>query len=351
MQMNMGLNHNHVTTSTQPVNPGLQILDYLGDMSRVEFEEEAIQRIVQMYRFIFPAQEVIYVALQGDLIIAVEPADTPPDIPLSLVQQSKSTNPGLPSRGILASYIYPVTSLCGTLGIVALLKKTSKPLDPRNIDLGRMAALYSGVVVSNIRSMQKLHEDEKLLHKQANADAKTGLSSRRYFFEIAEAEFKRSKRYDRPLSAILVDIDNFKGLTKEHGRDTGERIIHELSCIFTKELRDSDIRVRLGGEELLVLLPETNVRFAQSLAERLRNRVAEHTVTIGEGSVNITISLGVVGLTRQVKSLEEFISNGDQALHQARHTGGDQVSTWGETAPEYQTVIIMRESDHRIGFY
>jgi diguanylate cyclase (GGDEF)-like protein len=217
--------------------------------------------------------------------------------------------------------------------------------------MGRMASMYSGVVVSNIRSMQKLREDEKLLRKQSNSDAHTGLSSRRFFFEIAEAEFKRSKRYDRPLSAILVDVDNFKALTREHGPDTGERIIKELSGIFTKELRESDIRVRLGGEELLVLLPETNLLFAQTLAERLRKRVEGSMFSIGDTCVNATISLGVVGLTKPVKSLEEFINNGDQALHQARRTGGNQVSTWGETVAEYQTVIIMRESDHRFGFY
>jgi diguanylate cyclase (GGDEF)-like protein len=351
MQMNMRLPHNHVTTCVKPHDPSLQILDYLGDMSRVDTEEEAICQIIQLYRFIFTGQEIIYVALHGDLIVAVEPADTPPDISLSLVQQSKSTNPGLPSKGILASYIYPITSLSGTLGLVALLKKTAKPFDPPALDMGRMAALYSGVIISNIRLMQKLREDEKLLSKQGNADAQTGLSSRRYFFEIAAAEFKRSKRYDRPLSAILVDIDNFKALKKEFGAETGERILHELSHIFTKELRDSDIRVRLGGEELLVLLPETSVRFAQTLAERLRVRVAETSFDMEKYSLNISISLGVAGLTRSEKSMEEFVQNCDRALHQASRTGGNQVCTWGETPVEYGPMLILRESDHRIGFY
>lgn len=351
MQMNMRLNHNHVTTAAKPIDTGLKLLDLLGDMSRVDTEEEAIKRIMQMYHFIFPAQEVIYVALHGDLIVAVEPHDTSPDIPISLVQQSKSTNPGLPSKGLLASYIYPVTSQCGTLGLVALLKKTTRPLDPHTLEIGRMAALFSGVVVSNIRSMQKLCEDEKLLKKQSNSDAQTGLSSRRFFFEIAEAEFKRSKRYDRPLSAILIDIDNFKALTKEYGTEAGERIIHELTHIFTKELRESDIRVRMGGEELLVLLPETNLRYAQTLAERLRRRVCETEFEVDDFSVKTSISLGVVGLTKAVKSLEEFINNGDQALHQARRTGGDQVSTWGTPTKEYAPIAVIRESDHRIGFY
>lgn len=351
MQMNMRLNHNHVTTAAKPIDTGLQLLDFLGEMSRVDTEEEAIQRTVQMFHFIFPAEEVIYVALHGDLIVAVEPPDTSPDIPLSLVQQSKTTNPSLPDKGLLASYIYPVSSLCGKLGLVALLKKTTRTLDQHTLEIGRMAALYSGVVVSNIRSMQKLHEDEKLLRKQSNADAQTGLSSRRFFFEIAEAEFKRSKRYDRPLSAILVDIDDFKALIKEHGTQAGERIIHELSHIFTKELRDSDIRVRLGGEELLVLLPETNLRFAQTLAERLRRRVCDTEFDMDDFSVKTTISLGVISLTKSVKSLEEFINNGDHALHQAKRTGGNQVSTWGAPTTEYTPIAVIRETDHRIGFY
>jgi hypothetical protein len=88
--MTIRQNHNHVTTQTKPRDPGLQVLDYLGEMSRVDTEEEAIQRITQLFRFIFSGQEVIYVSLHGDLIVAVEPADTPPEVSVSLVQQSKS---------------------------------------------------------------------------------------------------------------------------------------------------------------------------------------------------------------------------------------------------------------------
>jgi diguanylate cyclase (GGDEF)-like protein len=349
MQTKIRPSHNIVTTANRPEDCYAQVLELLADLSRVKSEEEAIQEIQRVFRSVFSPQEIVYIALQGDLIISVVPHDTPPEISRSLIHQAKNNHSGMLEKPVFN--VFPISNLSENLGLVAISENKTMPFDQRSLDIGRMLAIYSGVVISNIRVRQKLMDDEKLLRKQGTADAMTGLSSRRFFFEIAEAEFKRSKRYERPLSAILVDIDNFTALKEAYGPEISFNMIVDLSCIFTKELRDSDIRVRLGGEELLILLPETNLKFAQTLAERLRQRIEYMPFEVDQRPVPLTISLGVGSLDRSTRSLEEFINDCDKALHQARQGGGNQVAVWGKLLKEYEPVFTFKESDHRIGFY
>jgi diguanylate cyclase (GGDEF)-like protein len=338
-----------VTTNNRPEDYYSQILDLLANLSLVKTEEEAIQEIQRIFRTILSPREIIYIALQGDLLVSVLPHETPSEVSQSLMRQARNNHSSMLEKPVYT--VFPIANLSEALGLVAISSFENLPFDQRSLDIGRMIAVYSGVVISNIRVKQKLVEDEKLLRKQGTADAMTGLSSRRYFFEIAEAEFKRSRRYERPLSAILVDIDNFTSLKESYGPEISFNMIVDLSCIFTKELRDSDIRVRLGGEELLILLPETSLRFAQTLAERLRQRIEYMPFEVDQRPVPLTISLGVASLDRSTRSLEEFINDCDKALHQARQGGGNQVAVWGKLLKEYEPVFALKESDHRIGFY
>ncbi len=214
-----------------------------------------------------------------------------------------------------------------------------------------MLASLCGMVISNIRAHQKLVEDERLLHLPLPVDTLTGFANRRFFFEIAEVEFKRSMRYNRPLSAILVELDDFKTLSDIHGIRIGNSMLAELARVFNKELRESDIRVRMGGEEFLILLPETNPKYAQSLAERLRCRIAETSIQMLDKTLFFTISLGLVSLDHSIQTMEDLIRCADQALFQAKRNGKNQVAIWAAPLVEYEPVYRMKETDYRIGFY
>lgn len=351
MQTQVNPKHNSKLILKQPSEYYAQVFDTLAQLAHCKTETEAIQIINKIFSTVFQTNKTTYISLMGDLILSVNPR-VPPEVSQVLIQQARDILTGKRPSDLTDNPVFAIANEDDLMGVLAIQTGGVPASDLEILEIGHRLSVYTGVVISNIRSRQKLVEDERLLQQSTSADGMTGLSSRRYFFEIAEAEFKRSKRYNRPLSAILVGIDDFNNLNKMHGAHTGDRVLMEISRIFNKELRDSDIRVRMGGEELLILLPETTLRYAQSLAERLRLRIADFPFEVDSVPLPVTISLGVVGLDPSVRSLEEFINNGDHALYQARKRGNNQVAAWGKSIPEYEPVFhIKKETDHRIGFY
>ncbi len=335
----------------QPRAESGRTLDLLSSLTRVTTEEEAIRSILHLFTTTFHPRGIVYVALQGDMIVSVRPHDTPPEIAQTVLRQARDARASGQTVNIPGHLILPVSTPLEVFGLVSLdLNDPYITPDSSILEDGQRLAGIAGVVISNLRAHEKMDE-LSILHKSALAESYPGFSSRRYFFEIAEAEFRRSKRYDRPLSAILVNVDNFKALDDAYGVKAGEHVLAELAHLFNRELRESDIRVRMGGEEFLFLLPETHLRYAQSLAERLRRRVAELPIEYNEQPINVTVSLGVVGLHSSIHSLEEFISYCDQALCQAKRNGNNQVATWALPVSEYSQTLIIRETDFRIGFY
>lgn len=327
-------------------------LDLLSTLTRVKTEEEAIRSILHLFTSIFHPRGILYIALQGDMILSVRPQDTPPEVALSVLRKARDARSNGYTADIPGSLILPISTPLEVFGLLSLDFGESSAIGPNAAILedGQRLAGMAGVVISNLRAREKM-EEYSILHKAALAESYPGFASRRYFFEIAEAEFRRSKRYDRPLSAILVNIDDFKLLDDSYGVKTSERVLAELARLFNRELRESDIRVRMGGEEFLFLLPETHLRYAQTLAERLRRRVAELLIENNDQPITVTISLGVVGLHSSIQSLEEFISYCDQALCQAKRNGNNQVSTWAMPEMDFRQKLIIKETDFHIGFY
>lgn len=165
------------------------------------------------------------------------------------------------------------------------------------------------------------------LQEQAITDFLTGLFNRRYFFEIAEKEFAKAVRYDRPMSVIIFDLDFFKNVNDTYGHDTGDQALIQIGEMLRSKIRDVDISARYGGEEFIVLLPEMNCENTEIVAERLRKTV-ENTPIQAEGNlVNLTISVGVAGkgCTLEINSVDQLISKADQALYQAKRAGRNQV--------------------------
>ncbi len=335
----------------QPRAESGRTLDLLDSLTRVTTEEEAIRGILHLFTTTFHPREIVYVALQGELILSVRPHDTPPDVAQSVLRQARDARASGHAADVPGRVVLPVSTPVEVFGHLSMeFSDPHSASDSAIREDGQHLAGMAGVVISNLRAREKM-EEYSILHKSALAESYPGFSSRRYFFEVAEAEFRRSKRYNRPLSAILVNVDDFKTLDDSHGVKAGEHVLAELARLFNRELRESDIRVRMGGEEFLFLLPETSLRYAQTLAERLRRRVVEFPLEFDEQPLNVTVSLGVVGLHSTIQSLEEFVSYCDQALCQAKRNGNNQVSTWSLPMMEYGPALCVKETDFRIGFY
>ncbi len=173
-------------------------------------------------------------------------------------------------------------------------------------------------------SEQKLAED-KLRHL-AITDSLTRVFNRRHFFTLAQAELDRARRFNRDLSIILFDIDHFKTVNDSFGHLVGDQVLETLASYCKSNLRSFDVIGRYGGEEFIILLPETNLKRAAQIAERLRKQALEVHIQTSRGSPAITISLGVAGIQPgQPATLDQLISTADQALYHAKSEGRDQV--------------------------
>ena len=165
------------------------------------------------------------------------------------------------------------------------------------------------------------------VQKMALIDDLTGIFNRGHFFELAEHEFSQSRRYELPLSAIILDVDHFKKFNDRYGHIVGDQVLHNVARVLQESLRDNDILGRYGGEEFAILMPVTDLKAAQNVALRLKNSVAEARVETDAGQVGVNISIGVSELTSEMPTLLSLIHRADQAMYIAKSTGGNGVAT------------------------
>ena len=180
----------------------------------------------------------------------------------------------------------------------------------------------------NIKLENELEEKnklEKILKHQASTDFLTGILNRRSFFEACEYEVKVSKRYDNPLSFIIIDIDNFKDVNDTYGHLNGDIVLIDLVGIIKNTIRDTDIFGRIGGEEFSVLMPETHIKDAMTLSERIRENVSRHKSLLDDKSVTITVSIGLSSLCNEDSMIHTVLRRADLALYKAKESGRNQI--------------------------
>jgi diguanylate cyclase (GGDEF)-like protein len=166
-----------------------------------------------------------------------------------------------------------------------------------------------------------LVKNAEQLEKLATIDSMTNLYNRRQFMLSAQAEWNRFQRYQRPLSLLAIDIDHFKSVNDRYGHAVGDEAIISVaaSCLLSK--RASDIVGRLGGEEFAMLLPETDMAQAQIVAERIREQIAGHFLTVHKVRFNVTISVGIAAATISMPGIDALLRCADDALYQAKGAG------------------------------
>jgi diguanylate cyclase (GGDEF)-like protein len=176
--------------------------------------------------------------------------------------------------------------------------------------------------VFSLTDITKLKEKSNLLEYQASHDKLTGLFNRNRFDDIYPKEIKRSKRYNNELSIILFDIDNFKQINDNYGHPVGDEVLKEIANITLNSVREQDITVRWGGEEFLVLLPQTDLAGAIIAANKIRNSIESEGITAH--SLMVTASFGVTQLLEDDNEAS-FISRSDKFLYEAKKTGKNKV--------------------------
>ena len=181
------------------------------------------------------------------------------------------------------------------------------------------------IVIEDITNRKTL---EKELEKLATTDPLTGAKNRRFFLQLFEQEISRFQRYQKPFGLLILDIDHFKIINDTYGHDTGDKVIKNLVVESMSVLRDSDIFARWGGEEFIILLPESNVHEASTVAERLRSKLSKVEITSkDETLITYTVSIGlrVVNQEETDVHVNEIIREADESLYTAKKRGRNRV--------------------------
>lgn len=166
---------------------------------------------------------------------------------------------------------------------------------------------------------------EEQLHQQATTDELTGVTNRRRFIELAQAEMRRAIRLQRPLALALIDIDHFKQINDTHGHAAGDQALLMLAAVTQRNIRAIDVFARFGGDEFAVLMPETNREQACEVMDRVCMVLAAQPVDFGGVPFAITISSGVACLASGEESMDSLLKRADQALYAAKAAGRNRV--------------------------
>lgn len=171
-----------------------------------------------------------------------------------------------------------------------------------------------------IRDISDRKRFERALKETSHRDPLTGVANRRQFFERADEEMARARRYGRDLGFIMLDIDHFKRVNDTWGHAAGDRVLVDLCVSVDPILREEDVFARVGGEEFAVLLPDTDLDGSYALAERIREKVTED----GSGEIEYTLSAGVAKLMPDDVSSKRPLQRADAALYEAKRDGRDR---------------------------
>jgi len=257
--------------------------------------------------------------------------------PNQLHTQADGTAIGESDAPLLAEVVARVQNPAAFLDRVRELYDNPQLTDHSEIELkdGRTLERHSTVLrgaqedylgrVWFFRDITAQKNHEAALIQLARNDPLTGMANRRYFFERAEHEFMRSRRYQAPLSIALIDVDHFKLINDQHGHAAGDEVLKVLSQKISTLLRESDLLARIGGEEFAILMPSTGLAGAALMAERLRLAITDEATPVVGQMLHLRFSAGVTQLKAQDQSIEDCLRRADEAMYKAKQAGRDRV--------------------------
>jgi diguanylate cyclase (GGDEF)-like protein len=230
-----------------------------------------------------------------------------------------------------------LTVLCILIySIVYFLVRTlSKALETAQHELSERIRVESEREILIGRLYEEITERKRIeieLQQLASTDPLTGLFNRRRFLESAKQEFAKSSRYKRPLSLMILDLDRFKQINDTFGHPIGDQVLIQVADLLRNKTREVDIAARFGGEEFIILLPETNRAGAAVLAERLRHSVERLPVDRDNGTIQLTVSIGIADKERsdKIDTIDQLIARADKALYKAKAVGRNRIICYSE---------------------
>ena len=179
------------------------------------------------------------------------------------------------------------------------------------------------------KRLQKLAEEREYFEHLSNIDGLTELYNHRYFHQILKTEIEREKRYRRPLSLMIIDVDNFKDCNDNYGHLVGDVVLKQIGALIKKSTRGCDFVARYGGEEFAVILPETPKQEAAVVAERIRSSVEGFSFSsfAGKHMERLTVTIGLSSLPEDAQDKTGLIEMADQGMNRGKELGKNRVYT------------------------
>ena len=228
--------------------------------------------------------------------------------------------PGLERENIWSALVVPITVRGEVLGVLAVYGEKKDQFTDEDGALLETIGNQVGVAVENARLYEKTLE-------LAQVDGLTGLANRRHLMERLKQERDRAERYHTSLSVIILDLDKFKSFNDTYGHLQGDELLKAFSSMLNDQIRSADIAGRYGGEEFCVVLPNTSVKGALVIAERIRKVMADIKIPVGDGRppAGRTVSIGVAEFMGD-ESVEKILNAADSALYRAKEDGRNKVA-------------------------
>jgi diguanylate cyclase (GGDEF)-like protein len=218
----------------------------------------------------------------------------------------------------------------------------------------QLSRVVSGIedpsVIRKFYALKELYDRTRAeLLEAATRDPLTGLYNRRFFQERAEAEVARCRRYQRPLQLAMLDLDHFKRINDTRGHQKGDEVLGVIARILLNSSRTTDIAVRYGGDELLLLLPETDARQAFRLAEKIRTAIRRETVR--QTGIEATVTIGIAGFSTANNTVERLMFSADRMLYTAKAQGRNRIAIDGEATHKGQLKVGATSSELGTGHF
>jgi len=222
------------------------------------------------------------------------------------------------TRSVLA---LPLRAGDHILGVLSVQSYQPNAYSSEDQYLLEMLAATAAIAIENSRLLKEIQW-------LAITDPLTGLYNRRGLFQLAEREVDRYQRYGRPFCVYMLDIDQFKQINDTYGHAAGDQVLVGLASRLKQRIRDIDIIGRYGGEEILVVLTETQLSQAMLAAERARNHVQQYPIPTDRGDIPVTVSIGVAEIDAQIGDLATLVDRADNAMYAAKQAGRNQVMAY-----------------------